>query len=1193
MNTTFKHYFLLIAGLLFTGTLFSQTPCASPTCSPVPMTDVCSDGTNTVTLTCDSGLGSIIWYNSSGTQVGTGCDLIVSCPGESCCPVNVTVLNCMTCTIVGVDPTCNGTTDGSATVTPANGVAPFTYSWSDGQSTVTATNLAAGTYTVTVSDAAGGTSECSVTLVELSAVSCTVTTSNATCFGMSDGSAAVAATGGTAGYTYNWNNGITTASNPNLVAGTYSVTVTDANGCTAVCSGAVTEPSDISCSISPTNPSCNAGTDGSLVLTVSGGTGAYTFDWDNDGAEDPDNDPQDLTGIGAGTYRVTITDANGCTAWCAESLLNPPALTCSAVGTDPSNCGTDDGTVTVTSSGGTPALTYSLNGGTAQSSNVFTGLAAGTYTVTTADANGCTIDCIVTITAPASPMCTITGSANVSCAGGSDGSLTVTGTGGSGTLEYSLNGGTSVCNEMITEPPALTCMASATDASCAGANDGEVTVTAMGGTTTYTYLWSNSSTTQTITGLTAGTYMVTITDSNSCEVVCSATVNESTALSCSIVGTDPLCNGAASGEADLTIAGGVSPFTYSWSTADGTGLVPTVEDQIGLTAGTYTVTVTDDNGCSTTCNVVLTEPTLLACSASATDQTDCGVNDGTVTALGTGGTPGYLYSLNGGTSQSSGLFTGLMAGTYTIIVTDDNGCTSECTATVNTPSAPMCAINTFLDVSCNGLSDGSLTATGTGGSGSYEFSLNGGTFQSSGLFANLAAGSYTVTVRNAGDPMCTSVCNIMIDEPEPLSCSMVEVNPSCNTINGPLDGEVAIVASGGTAGYTYLWSTGGTGTSITSLGTGTYSVTVTDANGCTTTCSSTIVEPEELVCNLILVDPLCNVANGLPDGEIDVTATGGTGTYTYTWTTIDGSGVMPTTEDQTGLSAGTYDVVVTDDNGCTTACTATLSEPTELTCNPVATDVSECGANDGIIDVIATGGTGAYLYALNGGTPQTGSDFTGLAAGSYTVEVTDANGCTTLCTAIINAPSAPMCTISNVVDLTCNGSADGSFLVEGTGGSGNYEYSTDGVTFQNVAAFTDLAAGSYTITIINAGQPTCSSTCNVTLVEPPLLECMLTQTDVTCNGGSDGSATVSELGGVAPYTYVWSTVPNQTSATATMLLAGNYSVEVTDANGCTSVCNLTIAEPPVLSCSLAGTNITCNGGADGIQFKWWCFSNSQ
>ena len=330
MNTKFNVIFILFVSVFCTTEMMSQSPCASPGCSPVPMTDVCANGTNTVTLSCDSALSGIIWYNSAGTLVGTGCDLIVdntligsglvgdsecfyyegadpnSCPGESCCPVNVVVLNCMTCTVVGVDPSCNGFSDGTATVTPSDGVAPFTYLWSDGQTSATALGLGAGTYNVVVTDAAGGTSSCDVILNEPSPLTCSVTTTDATCFGFSDGSAMVSASGGTAGYTYLWSNGVTTGSNPNLVEDTYSVTVTDANGCTEICSGVVAEPAEMLCSIVPTDPLCNGGTDGATTLTVTGGTGAYTFDWDNDGPEDPDNDMQNLLGLSAGTYSVTI-----------------------------------------------------------------------------------------------------------------------------------------------------------------------------------------------------------------------------------------------------------------------------------------------------------------------------------------------------------------------------------------------------------------------------------------------------------------------------------------------------------------------------------------------------------------------------------------------------------------------------------------------------------------------------------------------------------------------------------------------------------------------------------------------------------------------------------------------------------------------------------------------------------------------
>ena len=363
---------------------YAQSPCANPNCDPVPTTDVCSDGTNTVTLTCDSSLANVIWYNSAGAVVGIGCDLVVdnslvgagmvgdsecfyyeaddtsNCPANSCCPVTVTVLNCMTCETFVDDVSCVGEGDGEAFVQPMNGVAPFTYLWSDGQTTGTAVDLSGGTYTVTVSDAAGGTAVCSAIVTEPLPLICTTSANPVSCFGAMDGMASVVAGGGMPIYTYQWDNGSTNATAIGLSAGLHTVTITDDAGCELICDVTVDSPPQLTCNIVSGDLLCNADLSGSLDLTVGGGTMPYTYDWSNDGPETPDDDTEDLATLASGTYDVTVTDANGCTVICSATVDEPPVLVCTAVGTDESDCAAADGSITVTAAGGTAAYTCLL-----------------------------------------------------------------------------------------------------------------------------------------------------------------------------------------------------------------------------------------------------------------------------------------------------------------------------------------------------------------------------------------------------------------------------------------------------------------------------------------------------------------------------------------------------------------------------------------------------------------------------------------------------------------------------------------------------------------------------------------------------------------------------------------------------------------------------------------------------------------
>ena len=397
---------------------------------------------------------------------------------------------------------CNGNSTGSATVTGAGGTTGYTYLWSDGmaQTGAMATGLAAGMYSVVVTDANNCTSTSMVTITEpMVLASTTLQTQQASCSGGNDGKAEVNVTGGTMPYTYAWAHGATTDTITGLAAGTYMVTVTDANGCMTTNSVAITSPSGLAASTSIfSNVSCNGGTDGSVNLTVTGGTMPFTYTWNNGATT------EDIFNVAAGAYTVMITDANGCSLSVMATVTEPTALTASTSMTNVSCNGGTDGTANLAVTGGTAPYFYSWNNG-ALTDNL-TGLAAGAYMVTVTDANGC----MTTATA------------------------------------------------MITEPMALTAIATATDASCNGAADGTVTVTTTGGTAGYAYLWDDASaqTTAMATALAAGTYNVMITDTLGCTTTASATVNEPTAISITATTSDASCNGTATGGVDITVTGG-------------------------------------------------------------------------------------------------------------------------------------------------------------------------------------------------------------------------------------------------------------------------------------------------------------------------------------------------------------------------------------------------------------------------------------------------------------------------------------------------------------------------------------------------------------------------------------------------------------------------------------------------------------
>ena len=1030
----------------------------------------------------------------------------------------ITIYNVMQIVLTPDSVDCFGASTGSIALTVINGNAPFTYLWSTGATTQNLTGVPAGIYSVTVTDAFGVTVAGTDTVFQPGdAISATEVIVIPTCNGLSNASIDLTVSGGSPGYTYLWSNGATTQDIAGLLAGAYSVTITDDNNCTYTNSYVVTQPNVLVASIDgQTNVACNGGSTGAIDLGVSGGTTAYTYVWSNGSTT------QDISGLAIGTYTVTVTDANGCTATASATITQNDALTVTATGTTNVSCnGLSDGALNITVSGGVPTYNFAWSNG-ATTEDV-TGLSAGSYSVTVTDAAGCT-----------------------------------------GTSTFT-----------ISEPAVLTATAAADNVvTCFGGSDGSITLTVNGGTTAYSYLWSNGATTQNIGGLTAGTYNVTVTDANNCTATASATITQNPLLTATLVGqTNVLCNGGNDGSFDITVAGGVAPYTYLWSNGD------TTQDVAGLTAGAYGVTVTDAVGCTATGNSNITQPAVLV--ATIDGQTNVACNGGSTGAIDlgvTGGTTTYTYVWsNGATTQD---ISGLAIGTYTVTVTDANGCSATASATITESPALVVDLDQVIDVTCNGLSDGSIFLNISGGVPAYTFSWSGpGTYAATTQnISGLAVGVYNVTVTDAAN--CTATGTFTVEEPLTLTATAAADNVV--TCFGGSDGAITLTVNGGTNAYTYVWSNGDTTQNIAGVTAGTYTVTVTDANSCTATAIAAVTEQPQLVVSLNgSNDASCNGGN---DGDIDIAVAGGVAPYTFVWS--NGA----TTEDLTGLTAGTYNVTVTDVNNCTATGSFTISEPTLLVATiDGQTNVACNGGSTGAIDLGVTGGTTAYTYVWsNGATTQ---DISGLAIGTYTVTVTDANGCSATASAAITQNDALTIAATGTTNVSCNGLSDGSLNITVSGGVSPYTFVwSNGATTEDV---TGLSAGSYSVTVTDAAG--CTGSASFTISQPNELTIEATADNVSCEGGSNGAADLLIGGGTLPYSFAWSN--GSTIEDLTGLSAGVYSVTVTDANGCTIGATVTVGTDNILVLNTAVTNATCgqsngvatvsvSGGSGSFTYNW-------
>lgn len=504
---------------------------------------------------------------------------------------------------------------------------------------------------------------------------------------------------------------------------------------------------------------------------------------------------------------------------------------------------------------------------------------------------------------------------------------------------------------------------------CNGDLSGSVDLSVSGGNPALTFLWSNGATTEDISGLSAGTYSVVVTDAEGCSKTSSFIIAQPDSLlpSCSVTSAI-VCYGET-GNAEVSVTGGTMAYAYQWSNGETSSAIA------GAASGNYSVIVTDANGCTASCSVNMPAPAELVANCSSTNSSCSGTNNGSATVLSSGGTGSHSYLWSTGSTAQS--LNNLSPGTYTVIVTDDNGCTKECSVTINEPS-PLSTLPSINNVSCFGLADGSVLITVSGGTAPYSYQWSNGATGSS--IDNLTSGIYALTVTDANG--CSVLENVFVNEPQDISVSKTKQNVSCN---GGNDGSINLNISGGTSPYGFQWNNGATTEDISSLAKGTYIVILTDANGCTKSNSTTISQPSKINVTKTKTNVSCW---GGSNGSIDITVSGGTPPYSYSWTT------GATTQDLVNIPKGTYIVIITDAKGCTKSNSTTVSQPAKLNITATATSESAPGANDGTATANPTGGVAPYAYAWNTSPVQTSQTATGLAAGSYQVVVTDANGCT-------------------------------------------------------------------------------------------------------------------------------------------------------------------------------------------------------
>ena len=604
---------------------------------------------------------------------------------------------------------------------------------------------------------------------------------------------------------------------------------------------------------------------------------------------------------------------------------------------------------------------------------------------------------------------------------------------------------------------------------------------------------------------------------------------------------DVTCFGDADGSAAVTIQNAASPFAYRWLDDPTTSLTRT-----GLVAGTYEFEITDANGCVSVEEVVVGSPDELSVSGSVDFDACAFADDAEARAAVSGGTAPYTYAWSTGATTPT--VEGLAAGSYDVDVTDASGCTASATVVVNPPAALTASANT-VDPTCYDAS-GEIEVVPAGGTAPFTYAWTPNV-STTDRATGLVGGTYVIVVGDANG--CEMTVTVAFDDTDALALTLETHQVTCN---GAADAAIRSTLTGGIPPYSYAWSSGETTADLAAVTPGTYTLTVTDGNGCTVDATTVVVEPDALTASVTVTQMVCREDGG----GIEAVLAGGTPPYNFAWS--DGAGANFYV--RTGLPAGTYTLSVTDANGCTATADGVITDVPQMFAAATAIDARCPGEADGSATATGTGGEAPYSYVWSDGqTTQTASN---LAAGNYTVVITDVRGCEkTASVEVENASEGPQVT-ADITPLDCAGDTSADIDLTVSGGIAPYTFAWDDLVFTEDR--TGLPAGTYEVTVTDANG--CEAVETYEIVDPEPLTCRASPTTnfpdyfhVSAFGAGDGAASVAVTGGAGGYTYAWS--DGSTGAAAAGLGGGLVSVTVTDASGCTCTHDTTLVEPSIIA----------------------------
>ncbi len=1091
---------------------------------------------------------------------------------------------------------CGGGCDGSLTITPVGGEAPYTYAWSPNTTDIdsSVTSLCGDMYFVTITDALGCSTVNNIEVADNNAFDVdTISIQNIICFGACDGRIEVLANGSNPPFTYTWSDSQTGPIASNLCPGPIGLTVTDNLDCKRYLTFDLTEPTGMTVASGGTDVLCGGDCNGTAIVTVSGGTLPYSFLWDDGTGQTNDT----AISLCADIYNVTVTDGNGCTAVPPSVTISEPT-TLSAVFTveDSVSCfGDCNGVVYITVSGGTVPFTYAWSPNTLDITDTISGLCAGTYDVTVTDINNCTFTGSYILTEPTLLTATMTDSTAIGCGGNCTGTATVTAADGTPGYIYQWDAqtgnqtnaqATALCQGifLVTVTDAHNCTATSqvtivdtsnlslaiviiTPPTCFGMCDGSAEVIASGGYPSYSYIWCGGQTTPVVTGLCAGVCNVTVTDDSLCARAIPIDIIAPQPLTIALNSQDPLCTGNCNGWIAANVSGGTSPYTYLWDAP----LAP-VDSVTSLCAGMFHVTVTDVNGCSVVDSLELFGPPVLTAgiieSVAVLCYNEC---TGELAADPAGGVPPYSYNWTGAVTDS--LDTALCPGVYDLTVTDANGCTATATHTIINPDSLEITFDNITQIPCGvGMCVGTVSVHSLGGTPpvTFEWENFAGTFNSTDSnLTGLCGGVYFVTATDANN--CTRTGTITIIDTSNLDLDTVSIaNISCA---GSCDGRIEVIATGGCPPYTYNWSDGTTGPVDSNLCEDSYSVTVYDCQMCSRELVFDITDADVLSATTVITPISCS---GRCDAIIAIVPSGGTPpVVTYEWSIAGETDSLAT-----DLCAGWYYYTITDTPGCTYTGSVEIVDPGTMIVNINVLDSIYCaGECTGSLQAELTWGTYPVQYIWGGG--EIDSLLTDLCAGDYTITVTDATLCSTTASYTLTQPDTLVIHVDSIVQVDCGGDTTGAITISVTGGVPPYGYLWDANADNAITpTVINLGANLYTVTVNDANG--CTISMNIEVTDTSDMQIVpLDSSMVTCYGLCNGSVAIIAIGGYPDYIYEW--CDGQTNDTVTGLCAGFCRVTVTDDSLCSRVREFEITQPDSLYLTLIDSlPVNCYGDTTGM-----------